>query len=122
MGRVILRPTRAEDFAQITGDALPFRVWAITGEIGNRVIGIGGLGYIPGGPVAMFAALRPEARRYKIALHKAGLRVLAMARQAGIRRAVAMADCDIEAASRWLLRLGFKPIKTEGEVVYIWQH
>lgn len=118
--RVVLRPTRPDDLPHVIGEPLPYRIWAITGEVEGRVLGVGGLTFFPDGVVRVFAALTDEARTYKVTLHKAALRVLAMARAAGYRRMVTYADPDIEAAERWLERLGFEPVEINGLRVYRW--
>lgn len=118
---VTLRPTIPADIAQVTDDALPWRIRALTGEVDGRVIGVGGLAYLPGGTVAAWAALTDEARACKVSLHRAGLRFMADIKAAGIRRVVASADIHSPAALRWLLRLGFRPVDDDPErAVFVW--
>jgi RimJ/RimL family protein N-acetyltransferase len=118
---VLLRPTRPDDIE----NPLPCRVQALTGEIDGRVIGVGGLAFLPGGTVAAWADLSDEARRAKISLHKAALEILRMAQASGIKRIVASGDVSSPAAMRWLIRLGFEPTQDEaapGHPIFIWHN
>ena len=117
-GRVVLRPTRPDDLPHLIGEPLPWRVRAITGEIDGRVIGIGGLTFLPGGTVAAWTALTDEALRHKITLHRAALRLLREAKAAGYSRIVACADPESVKAVRWLERLGFECL---AGMVYVWR-
>lgn len=116
--RVVLRPTVAADIAALGAEEPQWRIKAITATVDDRVIGIGGLAWINDNTVAAFVAATPEAYRYPVAFHRAGLMTLAMARRMGITTLVAMADPDRPAAERWLERLGFTPLTVDGEKVY----
>ena len=79
--------------------ALPIR--AITATVDGRVIGLGGIAFPPQGPAIAFAQLAPrptvsrcsdsndvsqatpEAKRYPVAFHRAGLLAMAMIRESG---------------------------------------
>ena len=98
---------------------LPFRVRSITGLVDGEVVAVGGISYLPDATYAAFLMADDKARKYPIALHKAGLRVLEEARRLGIRRLVTNKDTHIEAAERWLRRLGFVPLDEEQEV-WVW--
>jgi hypothetical protein len=119
--KVVLRPARASDFVELLDEPLPYRVRAITAERNGKLLGVGGLAFMPDGVVGAFVHASDEGRRCKIAMHKAGLMTMRMAREMGLRRVVAMADEGIPPAKAWLKRLGFKPKKTDNEVVWIWQ-
>jgi hypothetical protein len=119
--RVALRPTLPEDLAQVISEPLPFRIKAITAHVDGRVLGIGGLGYLPNGIVGAFVAMNEEGRNYPVAIHRAGLAAMEMIRQSGERRVVAIADHFIPAAERWLERLGFEAVTVDGVTAYIWQ-
>lgn len=123
---VTLRPTLPDDLPHVIGEPLPFRIKAITGEIDGKVIGVGGLAFLPGGTVVAWAALTDEARRAKVSLHRAGLRLMQEARAAGFKRVVASADAESPAAVRWLARLGFELIDDDtstqdGHPIFIWR-
>lgn len=120
MKRTTLRPATRADFDAMLAEPLPFRVRAFAAERDGELLGIGGIAFAPDGTVAAFVQLKPGANRYKIALHKAGLRTIAEIKRLGIRRVVAIAEKGNAAAEPWLARLGFRPIETGGEVVWIW--
>ena len=103
MGRVILRPTILSDLPYAIGEPLPYPIRAITATVDGRVIGLGGIAFPPQGPAIAFAQLAPrptvsrcsdsndvsqatpEAKRYPVAFHRAGLLVMAMIRELGTR-------------------------------------
>jgi hypothetical protein len=131
MPRVVLRPTIAQDLPFLIGEPLPYRIRAITAVLsaadggagadghdpsvagcpredgGPAIIGIGGLAFPPDGPAWAFVQQAPEAKRYPVAFHRAGLMAMKMIRELGLRAVVATADADNAAALRWLRRLGF---------------
>lgn len=95
-------------------------VRAIVGVVDGEIVGVGGVAY-EGRVRGAFCDLRPEAKRHKIALHKAALRVLAMAQETGVPQLVAVCTGDEPGAPRWLKRLGFRHVgsSSEGEV-FVW--
>lgn len=117
---VEIRPTVAADLPHLTADPLPWRIKAITGLIDGRIIGVGGIGFMPDGAVVALAQLTDEARRHKVALHRAALKFLADVRASGVRDLVTMADSDIPGADNWLRHLGFEPIERNGVRIYRW--
>lgn len=122
MSLVTVRPSSRSDLHLVSDDPLPWRVKALTGEIDGRAVAVGGLAFLPGGTVAAFAALTDEARACKVSLHRAGLRLMREAREAGIKRVVASAETRSEPAMRWLLRLGFEPIESDNErTTFVWR-
>ncbi len=120
MTRVILRPATRADFDAMLAEPLPYRVRAFAAERDGELLGIGGIAFQPNGTVAAFAQMKPSANRYKIALHKAGLRTIAEIKRLGIRRVVASAEKGNPAAEPWLARLGFRPMELGDEIVWIW--
>ncbi len=102
-------------------EPLPCRSRAIAGEIDGRLLGIGGLAYMPDGTVAAYLHVKPEARNYPVSLHRAALMILAEIKKHKIPRVVALAEDGIEPAKRWLARLGFEPITIDGNEVWTWQ-
>ena len=117
-----IRPTTKADCEAFYGKALPYRIKAYTGLIDDEVVAIGGLGFPPEGPAIGFADLKDIARQwpYAVELHRFARRVIAEAKAAGVPRIVAKADTSIEAAVRWLERLGFEPLNGEG-TLFIWR-
>jgi hypothetical protein len=120
--KVTFRPTRPEDLSAVIGEPLPFRIRAITVLVGDTVLGIGGIGFPPNGPVIAFVQQAPEARKYKVSFHRAGLMALRMIRESGVAEVVATADTDDPAALAWLKRLGFRPVRVVGtRVLFSWR-
>jgi len=117
-----IRPTIRADCEAFYGKALPYRIKAYTGLIDGEVVAIGGIGFPPEGPAIGFADLKDIARQwpYAVELHRFARRVIAEAKAAGVPRIVAKADTSIEAAARWLERLGFEPLTDEG-ALFIWR-
>jgi FMN phosphatase YigB (HAD superfamily) len=82
------------------------------------VVGIGGIAFLPNNVRLMFADLTDEARQYPMALHKAGLATVKLAKEMGIPRVVATSETH-PAGERWLLRLGFEKREINGLRVYV---
>ena len=141
MSKVTLRPTIPADLPHVIGEPLPCRIRAITALVDGRVIGMGGIAFQPQGPAIAFVQLvpspssrhgvrddhttasTPEARRYPVAFHRAGLMAMAMIRTSEVEQVVATADAGSDVALRWLKRLGFKPAdgqRIQGRVLFIW--
>lgn len=142
MPKVTLRPTIPADLAHVIGEPLPCRIRAITALVDDRVIGMGGVAFPPYGPAIAFVQLAPssrpdaaaddaegatagipEARRYPVAFHRAGLMAMEMIRRSGVAQVVATADAGSEVAVRWLKRLGFRPAQGQpiaGKVLFVW--
>jgi hypothetical protein len=118
--RVQLRPTIASDLAAVTHETLPIRIRAITALVGERVLGLGGIGYRPDGVVIGFAVINDEFRRYPTALHRAGLAMMQVIRETGVDQVIALADENIASSERWLERLGFTAFDEHGRKVYVW--
>lgn len=103
--------------------SIPFRLVALTGEdeAGN-ILGVGGVAFLPDGRKMAFTELTPEARRHPVALHRAALRIIDMARASGISELIATSDmARSPAARRWLERLGFKPSEGPDGELWIWR-
>lgn len=119
---VTVRPATGADFEAFDRPLPPFRVRAWAAEIDGRVIGLGGLGFPPGGPPLAWVDIDEEARGYPVALHKTGRAFMAYVRELGIPRVVATCDPQSEAANRWLRRLGFTDtgLLADDRKVYAW--
>ncbi len=120
MRSVHLRPARREDFATLKVP-VQYRVRAIVGVGGDgEILGVGGLGFLPDGRKFAFTELNPAAHKHPISLHRAALRVLAMADAMGIEELYALSDmARSPAAERWLMKLGFVPDDTGTEIVWM---
>jgi len=144
MPKVTLRPTILADLPHVIGEPLPYRIRAITAVVDDRVIGMGGIAFPPQGPAIAFVQLVPpasnhdgaacpddgaaesipEARRYPVAFHRAGLMAMEIIRTSEAGQVVATADAGSEVAVRWLKRLGFKRAddqRIEGRVLFVWE-
>lgn len=121
MIRVALRPTVAQDLPHVIREPLPFRIRAITAHVGDQVLGVGGLGYLPNGVVGAFVAMNAEGRKYPTAIHRAGRAAMRMIRESGEQRVVALADELVPGAARWLERLGFEAVTVDGVTAYVWE-
>ena len=120
MSRIELRDATRSDFEAMLDEPLPYRVRAFAASRDGELLGVGGLAFLPES-VAAFLLVVPGARRYRVALHKAGIHTMNEARRLGIRRVVALAEPGIEPADRWLNRLGFHVTDVGGKSVYVWQ-
>ncbi len=120
-----IRPTVPSDLAFAVGEALPFRIKAMTLEIDGHIVGLGGLAFPPGGgPPWAFVQQRPEAKRYPVAFHRAGLAAMKMIGDLRLSEIVATADAESRPAVRWLHRLGFVPADVQnvgGKLLFVWR-
>jgi RimJ/RimL family protein N-acetyltransferase len=121
MAKVEIRYAVKSDFETLMEDPLPWRVRAFAAVLDDELLGVGGLAFMPDGTVAAFVRMDEKARRYKVAIHKAGLRTMQEAKRLGIRRVVALAEDGIEPARRWLQRLGFNKMIVDDQEVWVWQ-
>jgi hypothetical protein len=118
---VTLRPATFADFIAMFGQPPKWRVRALAAEIDGRLIGLGGLALMmPGETWCAFMRATGEFRARPVALHRAGLRMMAEAKRLRIRRLVALAEPGIEKAERWLARFGFAPEEIDGTIVWVW--
>jgi RimJ/RimL family protein N-acetyltransferase len=104
----------------LIGQPPHYRSQCLTAEVDGKVIGIGGFLFPPGGDVWASVLMIDEARKYRLAIHRAGLMAMELARKRGFRRVYATAQPDNPAAERWLERLGFRAGDIAGEKVFIW--
>lgn len=119
--RIELRPTVPADLPCVIGEPLPHRIKALTALAGDKVVGIGGIGFRPDGTVIAFVHMNEEAKRYPAAIHRAGLAAMDMIRASRVPLVVAEAQPGNPAAIRWLKRLGFAPMTIKGEQVFVWR-
>jgi hypothetical protein len=88
---------------------------------GDEFLGLGGIGFTPEHKRLAFVFVTDEGRKHPVALHKAGRFVMQQARDMGFARLFAIADPTIEAADRWLERLGFHFLGVFGDGERFWQ-
>jgi len=122
MAGFTLRPTVRADLDALDKNA-PARMKSLTGvDAEGNVIGIGGITYLHNGDVMVFSELTDSARASPVSLHKAALRVLREAKDAGIKELLAFPDYEVStAAGRWLARLGFVPQKRGDKLIWVWK-
>lgn len=119
--RVELRHSFPEDFIAIQGKPPPYRCRCLTALVEDQVIGIGGLVFYPNGAVVGSVLMTDEAKKYPVAIHRAGVRTMQEARMIGLKEVTAEAQPGNPAAERWLLRLGFKPENRDGHALFVWR-
>lgn len=123
--RVILRPSLPSDFAALNLPLPVCRVRARTAVLADRILGIGGITFPKEGLPIAFVEQVPDAKRYPVAFHKAGLAAMAMVRELGLPRVAATTDVTNDAGRRWLERLGFVKAEAKyqtvaGKLIYLW--
>lgn len=117
---VTVRPVRPEDFAAFFDKPPPVRVRGYAGVDGDEVVAVGGIACCGDGVFQAFFDVKDGdlRKQYPVTLYKAARRLLADARAAGIPRVVAFPSANVDAAERFLRRLGFAPLD-DGEM-YVW--
>jgi N-acetylglutamate synthase-like GNAT family acetyltransferase len=119
---VTLRTATESDFIAMFGHGPKWRVRALAAEIDGELVGLGGLGLMmPSETWCAFMQATDAFRARPVAMHRAGLRMMAEARRLGIRRLVALAEPGIVKAPRWLARFGFAPEDIDGATVWVWK-
>ncbi len=124
MSRVTIRPTIPDDLKYVVGEFLPFRIRALTVLDGDRVLGVGGIAFPPNGTPIAFVQQAPEAKRYPVAFHKAGLAAMRMIRESGVAEVLSTANPENPKALQWLERLGFilaEHQSVPGRALYVWR-
>jgi RimJ/RimL family protein N-acetyltransferase len=114
-----VRRAKPSDFDKFLTTPLPYRVRAWTGVVEGEVIAVGGIAYMRDGTHGAFMLAGDDARQFPVTMHKTALTVLREARELGIRRLVTKAEPGVEAAERWLERLGFEPIIIDEDKVWV---
>lgn len=125
MGKIELTPATEADCREamrmFSGQErpIPMRVAAIAGRMDGKLLGVGGILFRPDGFRVAFLDVGDEGRRYPVALHKAALKVIEMAKQAKVRRLVATSFGMHPKSPRWLIRLGFRAQALDGGTAYV---
>lgn len=119
---VEIAPTTSDDISEFLPNGLAWRARALTAKKDGKVIGIGGITYMPNGKAAAFVeATEDDCKAHPITLHRMALKVINEARERGVNEIMAVTDKSREAAARWLERLGFELVGViDGEAVYRW--
>ena len=104
---VTFRRATAADALAYYGKPAPFSFRGYVAELGDEVIGIGGVYYQDGTPIA-FSEMRPAMRTHRKAIAKACRMLMQFLNQIG--GPVYAVACPTEpTAPRLLAKLGFKP-------------
>ena len=125
MARVELVPATEEDCREamrmFSGfeSPMPMRVLAIAGRVDGKLLGVGGIAFRPDGFRVAFLDVGDEGRGYPVALHKAALKVIEMAREAKVHRLVATTTSMHPKSPKWLIHLGFRVEMFDGGMVYV---
>jgi hypothetical protein len=123
--RPILSIATEADFAEYTRmlfgqpSPVPMRTRAFVARLDGRILGIGGIGFMPDGTRIAFCDLTKEAYKFPVTMHKAARRTMDLAMKLGIKRLVATTETNHPAAHRWLARLDFAPTMVNGIKVYV---
>lgn len=111
----------AADFVELQGEPPKYRCRCITAVVDGRVIGIGGLVHMPGGELWASVIMHPDARRFPLAIHRAGKAAIAMFGELGLNQVLAQPETGAPHERRWLQRLGFQPERHGGQEVFVWR-
>lgn len=96
----------------------PVRTIALAAKVEGRVIAVGGVAMFPNGMNIAFTDISDEARKYPVSIHRAGLKAIALAKKQGIKH-LTTSGMSNPASERWLLRLGFHRVETDGAPIYV---
>ena len=108
LARPVIRPaTRADLDKFYPPGKFKSTVTATVGLIRGKIIGCGGVAHVDGKTVA-FCDFYPLARRYKVSIVRAAMKVIAEAK-ARHRVIYTELDPDEPGAERWVKSLGFEP-------------
>jgi hypothetical protein len=113
------RPTIPSDIEAL-GIEVPYRIRAMTAIVDGEIAGIGGVMFLPNGTPAAFMQASDAVRTHKMALHRGAVRFFRELSRSLRRPIAAFPDEEIEAAPRWLERLGFTP-SDDNEAIWIWR-
>lgn len=114
---VEVRPSTVDDLIEHCGGLPAFRIRAYTGLIDGEVVAIGGVAYLPNGVGLAFLDAQDVTReRAKLTLYKTAKRVIEDCKSRGVTRINARPSLDIEAAERFLKRLGFHLTDPEARI------
>lgn len=122
--RVEIRPAIAADFLALQGKLPPHRSQCLTAVADGQVIGIGGFIRFPSGEIGASVLMVDHARRFRAAIHRAGILAMQLARREGYPRVYATAQDGLAGAEPWLKRLGFRRtdgLATNGKPLFVWE-
>lgn len=111
---LVVGPATAQDFLDYAGALPPYRALAWAARLDGRVIGLGGLLYLPDGGRYAFLDVGDEARRFHKTLHATAIKFMRHVCESNIGPIVATTTTNVPRANEWLTRLGFRSVN-EGE-------
>lgn len=109
-----LRPATAKDIAAFYGKPPRETVRAIVAELNGEPVGIAGIAH-KNGCLVLFCDLKPEMRKFRKSIVKAGRQLMSMTKGRTVR---SVADPNIPGSGRFLEAIGLKRVgpSRHGEV------
>lgn len=106
---MIVRNATPDDLQEYAGNMPPCQLRAMVGEIDGKIVGIGGLAFLKNGSVLIFLNADDIVReKGRWSLYRSTKKLIEAAVARGLRRINAIKSNEIEAAERFLMRLGFR--------------
>jgi RimJ/RimL family protein N-acetyltransferase len=119
--RVELSPATADDLEQLRKFPVA-RMRGLAARLDGQTIGIGGFMYFADGSVWATMLVTPRGREFPVAVFRAGVLAMRLARRLGLREIFASPDESEPAAERFLERLGFIRVGEFGdEILFRWR-
>lgn len=119
--RINIVPATLDIVQPFFGGLPPHRLRAYAGKLGDTTVGVGGLYYLSDDTRVGFLILTEEGRKFPRAVVRATRQFLSLLIKEGVPSIRAVADPEIDAAPRFLLHFGFKPLEVfQGQVIYQW--
>lgn len=125
MGRIELLPATEADCREAMRTfsgrewPIPMRIVGIAARMEGKLLGVGGIAFRPDGYRVTFLDVGDEGRSHPLALHKAALKVIEMAKEARVRQLIATTASMHPKSPHWLLRLGFRLEAFDGGSIYV---
>jgi hypothetical protein len=117
--KLIVRRTTREDIEDYSPLETNPSIRAMTFELDDYIIGMGGIARIQGRWLAFFS-ITDELRPYKITIARAAIRFFAHLRKEGVKFIYADRDPNEPTSERWLESLGFE-IDPKSNYFYRWR-
>jgi cytosine/adenosine deaminase-related metal-dependent hydrolase len=116
-----IRPADPDELVAFLGHEPMHGTRALMGYVADVPIGAAGVSTV-NGESWVWTKLKPEARIFKFALHRAALDILGALRDEGCKRVYAHVDMGKPRAAEWLRRLGFRVVgQQQGVLVAMWE-
>ena len=105
---LVVRNATRQDIEAFTGRPNNPTIRAVAADLDGKIIAISGLAIVKG-RYYLFLDIEEEARKYKMHIMRWAIRILAEAKESGVRFIFAEADTKEKKSTAWLERLGFQP-------------